>query len=184
MSEEADRLFVKLPVTDWLSQRSMWKCHDWISQNRRWKFHNSSLVIWWEEIHPAAMPVTSTKPTSQSPCSNLQSPSTNLEKKESMSTGASKDKSSILCLTCAMKCYKLLFVNDSCICLSHSAQQSTVGPDSFPWLPDGTWVDGCIFRLDTSQHRSFFFLPILTCQKPWDLFMPLLALAVHRFWLS
>ena len=97
------------------------------------------------------------KPTSQSPCSNLQSPSTNLEIKESRSTGASKDKSSILCLTCAMRCYKLLFVNDSCICLSHSAQQSTVGPDSFPWLPDGTWVDGCIFRLDTSQHRSFFY---------------------------
>lgn len=63
-----------------------------------------------------------------------------------------------------VSCYKLLFASDSRVCLLHSAQQSEISPGSFLWLPDGTSVDGCIFRLDTSQQRSFS--PTPTCQTP------------------
>lgn len=148
---------------------TVWKWHDRTSQNKLWEFHSSSLVIYCEENHPGALPGTFTKP-------HLN----HLDPSLHHGAGASKVDSSII--ISAVSCFKLLCANDSRICLPPSAQQSQVGPDSLPRLPDGTWVDGCIFRLDTSQQRSFS--PTPTCQQPWDLFMPLLALAVHHFRLS
>lgn len=183
----------------WLRQETgcLWNClgchglicdWDWVLCERgmiwfpRGNCENFTIAPWWFSggrkscWHLYKTTSQSTQCDSPSPCRPL------IQEEGRFGEATSKAEPASFCAFSAVNCYKLLFASDSCFCLPRSAQQSDDSPDSLLCLPDDTWVDGCIFRLNTSQQRSFSLTP--TCQKPWDLFMPLLALAAHHFRLS
>lgn len=125
MSEQGDRLFVKLPVKEHcVKVARLYFPEQTVSISQQ----SLGDLVWGKSSRGAAWHLNKT--TSQSPWSNPPSQrrlpnwagggGNYWEREQAKQTPASFD------LISAVSCYKLPFV-----CLPHSAQQSEIGPDSF-----------------------------------------------------